>query len=75
MHADDNHPGLKKYRMARERDKERAILRNKIKTANPALTPTQIEQVMAGHVKAQQVSSVAVKGHNGQPHRVMVQKV
>jgi len=75
MHVDSNHPGLKKYRMVREREKQRAILRSQIKTANPSLTPQQVEQVMAGHVKAQQVSSVVVKGRNGQPHRVAVQKV
>lgn len=75
MHADDNHPGLRKYRLARERDKQKAVLRNQIKTANPTLTPQQVEQVMAGHIKAQQTTSVAVSGRNGQPHRVTVQKV
>jgi hypothetical protein len=75
MHADSNHPGLRKYRAARERDRQRAILRSQIKTANPTLTPVQVEQVMSGHLKAQQVSNVVVRSRNGQPHRVEVKKV
>ena len=55
MHADSNHPGLRKYRMARARDKERAILRNQIKAANPTFNPKQVEEIVAGRFKMQKV--------------------
>ena len=75
MHADSNHPGLRKFQEIKRREKAKAILRGQIKTANPTLTPSQVEQVMSGHLKAQQATSVTVRTRNGQPHTVEVKKV
>jgi hypothetical protein len=51
MHADGNNPLIRRYREIRERERQVAIIRNQIKTANPTLTPKQVDEIMKGHLK------------------------
>jgi len=52
MYADPKNPGLRKFREAREKDKELAILRNEIKENNPNLSANQVEEIAKASYRA-----------------------
>lgn len=70
MHADFNHPGLKKYREARAKDKAIAILRNEIRQNNANLSNSQVEKIAQAAYRAQnaQPRTIKVKGKGRKHH-------
>ena len=80
-YCDGRHPGLKKYREARAKGKEKAILRKEIVKNNPDLAnkPKQLEAIVEGALRAKQSRTIEVKGRNrkgrkGQTRKVVVTK-
>lgn len=67
MHADPNHPGLKKFRKARARDKAIAILRNEIWEANPNYNDSQVQEIAKAAYRAQTASRPKVQ--KGRKHK------
>lgn len=65
MHADDKHPGLKKFREIRAREKQIAILREEIKVNNPSLTNQQVQEVAKASLCAKQASAPKAKRNKG----------
>ena len=69
MKANDNHPGLKKFREARAKDKAIAILRNEIKENNPSLSDSQVQEIAKASYRAQIAQrTIKVKGRKNQRH-------
>ena len=72
MHADSNHPGLKKYREKRAQGRVSAILRSEIRKNNPNLSDSQVEEVAKASLRAKkEARTIKVKskqnkgGHSG----------
>jgi hypothetical protein len=71
MHADPNHPGLKKFREARAKDKAIAILRKEILENNPAYSDKQAQEIALAAYRAQNASrTIKVQGrkNKGRKH-------
>lgn len=62
MYVDSNHPGLKKYRAARERDKRRAIKRAELRKQNPNLSYNQVEEIVRAEERAEAQSKTIKVG-------------
>ena len=60
MYADSRHPGLKKYRDIRTKEKALHALRKQIRVNNPLLTDSQVSAVAHGSFEAK--NAVAKKG-------------
>ena len=68
------HPGLKKYREAREKGRKLAILRGEIRKSNPTASDSQVEEIAKAALRAQQNSkprtaNVPSKGKGKRHHR------
>ena len=73
-YCDGRHPGLQKYRAAREKGTQKAILRKEIAKNNPALAsdPKKLEAVVDGAWRAKyQTRTIEVqsKGRRGKGRR------
>lgn len=69
MHADPNHPGLKKYREARARDKRRAIMRAEIRKNNPSLSDNQVEEIIKAQERAEKQGRIIKVGEKPKKNR------
>jgi hypothetical protein len=66
MHADHNHPGLKKFREIKAKEKEIAILRKEILENNPMYSEKQAQEIAQAAYRAKNASqrTIQVKGRN-----------
>jgi len=86
MHADSNHPGLKKFREIKAKEKQIAILRAEIMENNPMYSEKHAHEIAVAAYRAQNASrTIQVKGrkqkgrHNkgrrGPHHKILSVKV
>jgi len=63
MYANDRHPGLKKFREIRAKEKAIAILRNEIKGNNPDLSDSQVREIAQASYRAKNASMPKKRNH------------
>lgn len=82
MYADPKNPGLRKFREAREKGKELAILRKEIRENNENLTESQVNEIAKASYRAKhtpqrtvQVQKRGKKNRKGRKNKAITVKV
>ena len=68
MYSDPRHPGLKKFREIRAKEKAIAILRNEIKANNPDLSDARVQEIAKASYRAKNATqNQGKKQHRRKP--------